>query len=305
MIYGDKQFRELFIATASHTDARATASVLAAGEVQAFNVAGTAVATVGERFKIFKNVGGVISSSAVIDPANVITSKTTDYAVNVNKVMTVTIPTPVVGQSFEARLLVRDWGNTSAQDYVSVYAQFIATSTTASDVATGLAAAFVKSLSFVTTTKVVVTANAATIIATGSNADFKLFQFDGKPVDFEFSLTNPSAVAAVLTTARKEGKGEGHDIAQLEHFLYMVKGDQYANSEISYTKALLADETEAYNVCEISYYDERQIAPGDKQRKVLTIAVPTSVLLASMNGQIMDELQTIGLSAADWTVGAS
>jgi len=306
MIYGDKQFRKMYIATASHTAARATPDLLADGEVQAFRADGADEAESGERFKIYTNIGGVISSSDAINPSNVIVSTSTDYEANVNKVLTITIPTAVVGQSYEARLLIRDWGNASAEDYITVYGQFTATTTTAADVATGLAASFVKSLAKVTTTKVVVTSSTADLIATGSNADFKLFQFDGKPVDFEFSLVTPSseAVLATVTAARKDGKGEGHDIAQLEYFSQMVTGDYYADSEISYSPTLLAVATEAYNVAEISYYDERKSAPGDKQRKVITIAVPTSVLLASMNLQITAPLQTIGLGLADFTVGA-
>jgi len=299
MIYGDKQFRDVYIATAANIAARASADLLADGEVQAFNVAGTGLAAAGERFAIFTNKGGVIRSGDVIDPANVITSKTTDYVADVNKVMNVAIPTPVVGQSFEIRLLVRDWGMKSAQDYVTVYGQFIATSTTASDVATGLAAALNQSLAFVTTTKVAATASTSNVVLTGSNEDFKLFQFDGKPVDFEVSLTNPSVVAGTVTTARKDGKGEGYDIKHLEFFSSMVTGDFYADSEISYTKDLLASESLTYDVIEISYYSERLSAPGDKQRKVVTIASLSTLTLLDANAQITAPLQTIGLGLAD------
>jgi hypothetical protein len=213
--------------------------------------------------------------------------------------MGVAIPTPVVGQSFEIRLLVRDWGMKSAQDYVTVYGQFIATSTTASDVATGLAAALNESLAFVTTTKVAATASTSNVVLTGSNDDFKLFQFDGKPVDFEVSLTNPSVVAGTVTTPRKPGKGEGYDIKSLEFFGSMVTGDFYADSEISYSKDLLADEALSYDVIEISYYSERQSAPGDKQRKVVTIAALSTLTLADANAQLTAPLQTIGLGLAD------
>lgn len=299
MLYGDKQFRKVYIATAANTAARATPDLLADGEVQAFRADGADEAAAGERFKIFTNIGGVIESSDAIDPANVIVSSTTNYAADVNKVMTITIPTPVVGESFEVRLLVRDWGMTSAWDYVTVYGQFTAATAVAADVATGLAASLNKSLAKVTTTKVGITTSTADLIATGTNADFKLFQFDGKPVDFEFSLTQPTQLLATVTTARKDGKGEGYDIKHLEHFSKMVTGDFYADSEISYPDNLLAGESLTYDVIEISYYDERKSAPGDKQRKIITIAPLSTLTLADANAQITAPLQTIGLGLAD------
>jgi len=297
-IYGDKQFRKVYVKTAvmGTASARATPDLLADGEVQAFRADGADEAAAGERFKIFTNIGGVIESSDAIDPANVIVSKLTPYVADQNKVMTITIPTPVVGQSFEVRLLVKDFGMTSAWDYVTIYGQFIAEDTVAANVATGLAAAINASIAKYSNVTIAATTSTADLILTGSNTDYKLFQFDGKPIDFEVSLLQPSEVAAVLTTPIIQGKGEGYDVANLEHFSKMVTGDAYAASEISYSPTLLADAALTYDMLEISYYSERASAPGDKQRKVITIASLASLTAADVNAQLVDPLQLIGLS---------
>jgi hypothetical protein len=295
MIYGDKQFRKVYIQTAANSAARASAGLLADGEVQAFNVSGTGLAASGERFKIFTNVAGVINGSDIIDPDKMLAATSVNYASDSNKVLNLAIPATVVADaSYELRLFVRDWGNKSSYDYVTVYGQYIAKAgDTPTIIAAGLAAGLNLSLTKVTTTKVTASSSTSNVVITGSNDDFKVFQFDGKPVDFEVSLTNPIAIEATVTTARKNGKGEGYDIKQLEHFSKMLTGDAYAESEISYNAPLLSDENKTYDVVEISYYSERQSAPGDKQRKVVTIAADATMDVADVNAQLIGPLNTI------------
>jgi len=298
MIYGDRQFRDVKIMTAANTAARANKAALAEGEVQAFNVSGLDLAAAGEPFVIATKRGGEIILSDVIDPANVLKASLTPYAADANKIAQVVIPaSPTVGDSYEARILIRDWGMTSALDYVSIYGQYVvATGDTADDVAAGLAAALNKSIAVTPTAKVTASSSTSALIVTGANNDYKQFQFDGKPSDFVLSLVNPVAIGETVNTARKDGKGEGYDIAALEYFANLVKGDKYANSEISYSRDLYADAAATYDVLEISYYSERLSAPGDKQRKVLTIPVLASLTAANVNAQLVDPLQTIGLS---------
>ena len=307
MIYGDKQFRKVITQTAANGTARVSKDLLADGEVQAFNVSGLAVATVGERFAVFTNVGGVITSSDIIDPAKVISSKTIDYATKVHQVYTLTIAgTVTAGDSWEATIRIRDYGMTSAHDYTNIYAQYVAvTSDTVDEVAAGLAASFNKNIA-THRGEVNITASSSTadLILTGTETEYKVFQFDGRPHTFVASVTQPVVIAEVLTTAASPGKGEGTEMHSLEYFSKMVTGDQYANSEIKFEAPVLADTAKNYNVIEISYYSERDIAPGDKQRKVLTIPVDTAILLASQNAQLTAPLQTIGLTLADTTIGA-
>jgi len=304
MIYGDKQFRKVLTQTASHTAARASADLLADGEVQAFNVAGTGLAAVGERFKVFTNVGGVINGSDIIDPAKVLGSSTSEYSAKVNQVSTVTIAgTVTAGDSWEATVRVLDYGMTSAQDYTNIYAQYVAvTGDAVADVAAGLAASFNQNIAtHAGEIKITATSSTADLILTGTATEYKVFQFDGRPINFEVSVTNPVTIAQVLTTASSIGVGEGTEMHSLEFFSKMVTGDPYAQSEISYNVPILAGSALTYDVIEINYYSERLSAPGDKQRKVLTIPALASLTAANVNAQLINPLQTIGLGLIDLT----
>lgn len=302
MIYGDKQFRKVILQKAANIAARASKDLLADGEVQAFNVAGTGLAGAGERFAVFTNVGGVITSSDIIDPAKVLNSKTVPYEARVHQVSTITIAGTVTpGDSWEATIRLRDYGMTSAHDYTNIYAQYIAvTSDTATEVAAGLAASFNANIATHRgTVNITASSSGADLILTGTDTEYKVFQFDGRPHSFVASVTNPVTIAEVLTTASEPGKGEGTEINSLEYFSKMVTGDQYANSEIKFEAPLLADVAGTYDVIEISYYSEREIAPGDKQRKVLTIPVDSTLTAIDVNAQLIDPLQTIGLTLVD------
>lgn len=300
MIYGDKQFRKVITQTAATLAAspRATAADLADGEVQAFNVSGLGDAGAGERFKFFTNVAGVISSSDVIDPAKVLKSTTSAFSAKVNQVSTITIAgTVTAGDSWEATIRILDYGMTSAWDYTNIYAQYVAvTGNTVDDVAAGLAASFNQNIAtHAGEIDIVASSSTADLILTGTATEYKEFQFDGRPLNFTSSVSNPVVIAEVLTTPAEVGVGEGTEMHSLEFFSKMVTGDPYAKSEISYNAPVLADSALTYDVIEISYYSERQSAPGDKQRKVITIPVLASLLAADVNGQLIDPLTVIGL----------
>lgn len=306
MIYGDKQFRKVTVQTVANATARASADLLADGEVQAFNVAGTGLAAAGERFAVFTNVAGVITSSDIIDPAKVIKSTTTDYDARVHQISTVTIAGTVTpGDSWEATIRLRDYGMVSANDYTNIYAQYVAvTSDTVDSVAAGLAASFNQNIAtHGGTINITASSSTADLILTGTDTEYKVFQFDGRPHTFVASVTHPVVIAETLTAASEPGKGEGTEINSLEYFSKMVTGDQYANSEIKFEAPNVASSVGTYNVIEISYYSEREIAPGDKQRKVLTIPADSGLALISVNAQLTAPLQTIGLTLADITVG--
>lgn len=306
MIYGDKNFRKVLVATAANGSARASADLLADGEIQAFNVSGTGAAAAGERFAVFSNVGGVISSSDIIDPAKVISSKTADYADQVQQVSTITIAgTVTAGDSWEATIRLRDYGMTSAFDYTNVYAQYVALSgDTVDNVAAGLAAAFNQSIAtHGGTINIVASSSTADLILTGTATEYKVFQFDGRPHYFNASVTNPENIAEVINPAVSIGSGVGTEMYSLEYFSKMVTGDPYADSEIKFVAPLQTSTAGEYNVIEISYYGERTEAPGDKQRKVLTLVVDSATVLISQNAQITAPLQTIGLALADTTIG--
>jgi len=304
MIYGDKQFRKVLTQTAANATARASADLLADGEVQAFNVSGLGAAGAGENFKIFTNVAGVIESSDLIEPAKVLKSSTSEYSAKVNQVSTVTIAGTVTeGDSWEATIRVRDYGMTSACDYNNIYAQYVAVSGDAvADVAAGLAASFNQNIAtHAGEIKIVATSSTADLILTGTATEYKVFQFDGRPMIFVASVTQPVVIAEVLTTASSVGVGEGTEMHSLEFFSKMVTGDPYVQSEISYNVPILADSTLTYDVIEISYYSERLSAPGDKQRKVLTIPALASLTAADVNAQLINPLQAIGLGLIDLT----
>lgn len=302
MIYGDKNFRKVLVATAANVAARASADLLADGEVQAFNVSGLGAAGAGEKFKVFYNVGGVIHSSDIIDPAKVISSKTSDYSPQVQQVSTITIAGTVnAGDSWEATIRLRDYGMTSAFDYTNIYAQYVAKSgDTVDNVAAGLAAAFNQSIAtHGGTVNIVASSSTADLILTGTATEYKVFQFDGRPHYFNASVTNPVQIAEVIDPAASTGVGVGTEIYSLEYFSKMVTGDPYANSEIKFEAPLQSSTAGTYDVIEISYYSERTEAPGDKQRKVLTIAADSTLTLADANAQITAPLQAIGLGLAD------
>lgn len=303
MIYGDKNFRKVIpqMAATLAASPRATAADLADGEVQAFNVSGLAAAAAGESFKVFYNVGGTIDSSDIIDPSKVISSKTVPYSAPVQQISTITIAgTVTIGESWEATIRLRDYGMTSAFDYTNIYAQFIATDALPATVAAGLAASFNANIAtHGGTVNIVASSVGDDLILTGTATEYKVFQFDGRPQNWVASVTQPVQIAEVLTAAPSAGSGAGTEMYSLEYFSKLVTGDPYAQSEISYDAPLVVDKALTYDVVEISYYSERTEAPGDKQRKVLTIPVNAALTVADVNGQLIDPLQAIGLGLAD------
>jgi len=234
----------------------------------------------GKDFRVFyKDLAGNVFRSPVIKAEDVVSIKAGVAAVpEVQQVDKLTIPTPVVGQSFIIKLRVPNYGGLiSPQDEVFFYGNFTAKDTVAANVAAGLAASLKKAVDAAPVPFADVTVSGADITVTGIEQNYVRGKWDGRLVNFDLSLSKPVdfMTGATKVTVGNPGNGTGKQVASAEEF-YAGYNEGYKNREGGYPyntePVLAADASKEYKTDTIIFKTKRDGSNVATQRQTIIVA---------------------------------
>ena len=279
--FGDSQVRNLFIAStaAVGTDISAVVDGAVAIEVR------------GDlKYTVAMGKGGEVYTSALIDPAKVLSEGEKGLNIS-NKVDTVVFGgTPKIGESVEVVIYLDEYGAHNTVDATSIRGWWKIQTNVLAETVAGIT----ESLNL-TLAKMgipdgtgefgikVESDDATTITITSKRGPFKLGKFDGKVMQGRvLASVFDSELTVVSTPSAAAADSNGYEIANLEWFTEGNRGDVYRGVGYpnNYDGVYVADVTETYDMYEIAFYSERISAPGDKQRQMITIVGPVGMAAA-------------------------
>ena len=268
------QHLSVIVGTAVVASAVAPAAV---GEV-GFLVEGAwaVAAPTDKKFQVgVKLTSGDVLMSAVVDPMSVgYSSVDSAYDAPVMKVATLTIPSPVIDDSFTVRLGLPAYGGTiSQEDIYYVYASATATTATASDVATELRDSLTKALAKLGKPIGVVSGSGGDIIVTAVPQAYVQGKFAGGAQDFFLELTGTQNLDSVVT-AGSPGNGTYAQVAGQEEF-FAGYNEDYKNRGADWpangTPDLLANPAKTYNGTTIIFANTQKGFNDLSQRQILQV----------------------------------
>ena len=203
---------------------QANVNLLTEGEIGFFTTTTGALAASGAGYFAMKKNGVIIRSLPIANFGGWAGLKS--YTAPAMKISHVTVPTPVVGEAFQAAIEIKIPG---MRGETYIHGNFVAQDTVAANVATGLIASLNYSLTKMGATGLVgVTLSTADIVVTEKLQPYVKGKVPFRRVDFKLRLTQPSAKALLETqdTAHSDGIGYGPMIVEQEYFA-QGDSDQY------------------------------------------------------------------------------
>jgi len=287
--FSTSSVRQLFVANAS--------SGTTAGSF------GAATVTDGElSFTIYNALGKLVSSPRI--PLSKIRSvKSTAYSPKCLRKDAISFSTPVVGETYIIRFVMRQWGSGSAENqyFKHVGAYKAKTGDDAEDIVDAMIANAAVNFSRESSTMF-------TFSKENSGADAKLIVTEyaqpwvkgkqqGRPLDYtiQFVKINDSGSDVydwgTVTNIFKAypGVGTNHEAQDMEYFYMGERGDVYRNVGYPFTfdTQYIADPTANYSIIDIAYYtNEPHNSGGEFAEKVVTILCKEAATTAQYAIQI-------------------
>lgn len=279
----------------------------------------TAVTTDGEMYVKFINANTQTVVSPLIPVSAIKSVVPVKYAAKTLRQDTITINTAVVGQTYNIRIVFRNWGSGSSENQYFKYTGTYKCKT--GDTTTTIAAAL-KALAEINFAREAVpllsfTTTGATITITEVAQPFVRGKQQGRPLNYYFQFvpiidsTGSENVAwgTVVSNAKGyAGQGTANLAADQEYFYLGERGDKYRNVGYPYTfdTTYLVDTSKVYDTIDIAYTSKDPGAVGaENDQRVLTIlaAAGTAGSVAhTIANAIIGELETAtGLTIADLT----
>jgi len=276
------------------------------GDITILSADGT-VAAAGEKFMLLKKSNkGTMLSSDVINPANVLYSKSFAYVAPVLGSSTLSALTVDVNTLYTVEVAISGFGSLSVEDeYIKKAFYKAITGDDQEAIVDGLILSLNRNFSrevgatatdnpYFTFAKTGSGASAALVITekevTGFDADTNQRLNTDFRVNSSFT-TNPTQV----DVASSAGVGSGKQVAIDEFYLDGETGDfmRGAGYPHNFKNTYDADETATYNTIEVGYYEEGR-DEAKKSKKSLTICVPTVNLADNATTNlVIAELNTI------------
>jgi hypothetical protein len=311
-----QQVRQMYVG--SDYPQHSTISALRGGTDQDLAVLGadgSAVAA-GEKFKLYKKTTSGDVSSDVIDPSQILYSKSVAYAAEVLKVSTISALTVDVNSLYTVEIAIDGFGSLSAEDeYIKKAFYKAVTGNDQEAIVDGLIVSlnrnFQREIGSTSSSNDYFTfsktgsGTSAALVITEKTAWRDKYYSTGKKTRSRVSFRVNAAfttLPTIVETGGSVGVGEGHQVVDMEYYLKGERNDFYRgagyphNLENSYD-ALYASN---YNLVEIGYWEEGR-DEAKKSKKQVTIAVPFTNLAgnATLNLLIADLNTILGSGSVD------
>lgn len=207
------------------------------------------------------------------------------YAAKTLRQDTITINTAVVGQTYNIRIVFRNWGSGSAENqyfkYTGTYK--CKTGDTTTTIATALTALAVTNFAREATPLLTFTSSGAVITVTEVAQPWVKGKQQGRPLNYYFQFVpitdstgaeNVSWGTVASVAKGYAGQGTYHLAADQEYFYLGERGDKYRNVGFPYTfdTTYLVDPTKLYDTIDITYSSADSGAVGvENDLRVITI----------------------------------
>ena len=271
-VFSTNSVRQLFVANTSGT-----------GGVGQYS---GAVKTVdNELYLKFTNALGQTTISPRIPISKIKSTSSKAYAAKVLRSDTITINTAVVGQTYNIRIVFRNWGSGSPENqyfkYTGTYKCKAGDTTTT--IATELTALAVKNFSREPVGLLTITSSGAVITITEIAQPWVRGKQQGRPLNYYFqfvpiidSTGSENVSWGTVTSIAKgyAGRGTYQLSADQEYFYLGERGDKYRNVGYPYTfdTTYLVDSSKLYDTIDITYSSADSGAVGvENDLRVVTI----------------------------------
>lgn len=321
---GQNQTRQMYVGNANISARADISSIANANELAIFAPDGSAISGASDIAIFYLTQLGNVTSSGAIKADNILDVRTVEYQAPTLKSYEVSDIVVNAGTTYTVNVLIKQHGSLSPEDEYLKHGFYTAkTGDTDLNIVNGLVASLNQNfsrevganatsnpyLSFSTSGS----AGTAVLAITEKSDWLAGYDPDKKPrytLDFTVDVKATTYPTVEVAQAQSEGKGTGYQIQEMEYFLLGERGDTYRQNAYPHNilgPALVSQASGAYNVIEISYFDEGR-DEAKKSKKTITLAfvnddtAGTGQNLA-VNTSIIDVLNNaLGLSLADFTV---
>jgi len=275
--FSTNSVRQLFVANTSGTGG--------AGQYS-----GAALTTDGELYLKFTNAlsQNVVSPRIPVSKIKSVSSKA--YAAKVLSSDTITINTAVVGQTYNIRIVFRNWGSGSPENqyfkYTGTYKAVTGDTTTT--IATALKNLAITNFSREAVPLLTFSSSGAVITITEVAQPFVRGKQQGRPLNYYFQFVpitdasgNENVSWGTVASVAKgyAGQGTGNIAADMEYFYLGERGDKYRNVGYPYTfdTTYLVNTAKQYDIIDITYSSLNSGAVGvENDMRTVTVLCENS-----------------------------